>query len=529
METVETPRAKSSLGNLRRGIQYANLLRNSVAARYGLSQTIRDRARRHLVERLGRMKGLPQKFGQMLSFSANESNKDWTADFQSLQDAAEPLAWDDICAVLERYWGPQRNWAARHFDPVGKAASIGQVHRASLVNGSAVAVKIQYPEIAQAITADLSALGWSSVPLQAKHSEFDFSGYREALHRMLQCELDYTKEAANQQKVARWIASDEVLSKSIIVPEVIPQISGRHVIVSRWEDGEAWSQVVTEWPEAARRQLAQTLLRCFLRGVFQQGSMQADWHPGNFRFRRNGSNVQLVMYDFGCLITLTEEQKAVLARLILATMHETESPLPLLIQLGFNEELLGPMEHRLPALCRTLFEPFCVEGAFDLRTWRLKDRVSDVLGDDRWNFRLAGPPPLVYLVRAFHGLIYYLTELGMPIAWRREFEDIAEALRPSCQQVVLPQLTSASSSFDTMAKKLVIQVHEGGRKKVQLTFHASRIDHLNELIDDDIKAKLQSRNIEVEELVSSVRRRQYAPGTVFQLEEDGKTVQVSLE
>jgi len=80
-----------------------------------------------------------------------------------------------------------------------------------------------------------------------------------------------------------------------------------------------------------------------------------------------------------------------LARLIQATIARTEPPWPLFLKLGFNHEYLEPMADKLPALCRTLFEPFCVEYPYDLADWQLGSRMSDLLGDDRWNFRIAGP------------------------------------------------------------------------------------------------------------------------------------------
>ena len=128
---------------------------------------------------------------------------------------------------------------------------------------------------------------------------------------------------------------------------------------------------------------------------------------------------RLLLYDFGCVYQPSDDERLALLRLIRATISGSESPYPLFLKLGFNAEYLEPLADKLPALCRVLFDPLVAEYAYDMADWRLDERVADILGDDRWNFRIAGPPALVFLLRTFHGLTHYLSGLGTPVRWRQ--------------------------------------------------------------------------------------------------------------
>jgi predicted unusual protein kinase regulating ubiquinone biosynthesis (AarF/ABC1/UbiB family) len=287
-------------------------------------------------------------------------------------------------------------------DPVGRAASLGQVHRARLRDGTSVAVKVQYPGIREAVRSDLNLLGWLSAPVGNLRRGFDMRAYRRVLRQCLDEELDYRHEADNQAAFFRFAGAEPGLA----VPELFPEFVTETVLVSSWEDGDDWDTVRAKWTVDEKRRLAEELLAVFLRGIFDRGMMHADWHPGNVRFRRGGRSPQVLLYDFGCVLRMPRQQSDALLRLIRATMREDESPWPPMIALGFDREFLEPIAAKLPALCRVLFEPFLVEYRYDLADWRLAERVGDILGDDRWNFRIAGPADLILLLRAWHGATY---------------------------------------------------------------------------------------------------------------------------
>jgi hypothetical protein len=187
------------------------------------------------------------------------------------------------------------------------------------------------------------------------------------------------------------------------------------------------------------------------------------------------------------------------------------------------------MDAKLPALCKLLFEPFCVEYPYDAAHWRLGERVSDLLGNDRWNFRIAGPAGMILLLRAFQGLVYYLSRLEAPIFWNDAFKPHVAQFKNEAAALRLPREETRRADFSTLARYLKIRVTEHGRTKVELTCYASGIDDLDELLDADLRHRIASQNINLATVVADVRRRGYRPGPVFKLDEGIKQVDVWLE
>jgi predicted unusual protein kinase regulating ubiquinone biosynthesis (AarF/ABC1/UbiB family) len=510
--------------SLTRIARYAGMARDAVQLRMTSDEAVRQRVRQHLSQRMGRLRGLPQKLGQMMSFSAMAEETS-ANPYETLCEDADPLPLDIIEKQLESAWGFPMRDIVEHIDERGRAASLGQVHRATLRDGRDVAIKVQYPGIRDAIQTDLKMLGWLSVPAGNLKRGFDLSAYRQAILEDLEDELDYRLEAKRQQEFSDWTHNN----RFAIVANVVTELSADTVLVSDWEDGESWNEVRSSWDENSKRRLSNGLLSFFLQGLFVEGTMQADWHPGNVRFRRHGDSVQMVMYDLGCVYSPSRDQRLALVRLINATQTGDESPWPLFQKLGFDVELLEPLAGKLPALCRILFEPFCSDRPYDMSDWKLGERVGDVLGDDRWNFRIAGPANMVFLMRAFHGVKYYMEQMGTPVFWKRPFDSIASTLRGEWQQIELPPVQPDVCSFGTLARYLKMRVTENGRTKVELTQRAAGIDYLDSLLDADLKLRIEQQGHCVDDIVAGVRQRGYAAGPVFALEDESKQITVWLE
>ena len=515
-----------ALKTLQRMAGYADLARSARRIKKSDDPQIQERARKHLVERMGKMRGLPQKLGQMLSFQddGSDSESDTTHPYDSLQQQADPLPLEAIKPLIEQAWQKPVGDVLKHIVPVGHAASLGQVHQATMLNGQQVAVKVQYPDIRQAIGTDLKMLGWLSRPVGSLKRGFDLGAYRNEILEDLDRELDYCQEATQQRRFCEWARQSETLD----VPEVVDHLCTDNVLVSQWSEGDSWNDVKEQWQPAEKRQMARVVLDFFLEGMFDQRLLHADWHPGNFRFRR-GKKTSLLLYDFGCVYEPSETQALTLLRLIRATVQGDESPWPLLIKLGFNPDYLEPMAAKLPALCRVLFEPFCRDHPYSLDDWQLGSRVSDILGDDRWNFRIAGPAHMMFMLRAFHGLKYYLGGLDADIWWSRAITPYFKKYGQQMDSLSLPQSSAKATDFTTLAKYLKIRVTENGRTKVELTSPAHCIDSLDEMLAEDHRQRIIDQGIDLDQLISDVRGRGYVPGEIFHLAEPPKTIEVWLE
>lgn len=508
---------------LRRGLGALRLARGAVRLSRAEEAVVADHARRHLAESMGALRGLPQKVGQILSMSGG----DGAGAYAPLTGRARPLPFAVVERVLAAEWGRPCTDVLAALEPEARAASLGQVHAGRLADGREVAVKVQYPGIAEAVETDLRLLGWLTLPVGGLARGFNLPAYRSELLRDLGEELDYRREAAHQQAYARMAAA----LPGVVVPAVHEALCTPRVLVSDWEPGAPLERVAHQWPAADRAAAASLLLRHSLETLFRHGRTQGDLHPGNLAFRTGADGrPELVLYDFGCVFRPEPAARQALLRLIAITeAHGGDDPFPWFVALGFDRDYLEPLAPRLPALCRVLFEPFLLDGAYDLGAWRLGERVADILGEERWNFRVAGPARLIWLMRVFHGLIHALRTLGQPVPWRhalapvrRDLDGAAAALRP-------PVAARRERSFATMARHLIIRVRRDGETRVKLASPLHVIDNLEAAMDQEVLERVRRRRIDLADLAARARASGYAPQELFRLDDGDREVRVWLE
>jgi len=265
-------------------------------------------------ELLGRSKGALMKAGQMLSFvSASpavpaELQSIYQAALTRLRDGAPPMAPELARAVLERELGRPIKSAFAEFDwePLA-AASVGQVHAARLHDGRAVAVKIQYPGVADAICADLKNAELLAVflsltigGLSPRKMSLDLRGTASEISVRIAEELDYRLEAANQAEFAEHYRGHPFIH----VPEVIGELCTDRVLTQELVRGLSWSDALTA-RQGLRDQWAEAIHR-FVWGSYKRLNMfNADPHPGNYVMHEDGS---VSFLDFGSVKRLRRDQ-----------------------------------------------------------------------------------------------------------------------------------------------------------------------------------------------------------------------------
>jgi predicted unusual protein kinase regulating ubiquinone biosynthesis (AarF/ABC1/UbiB family) len=269
-----------------------------------------ERAAERYAELLGRSRGALMKAGQALSFvtmgpaAPPEMQAAYRNALARLREDAPPMAPAVALATLEAELGVTAESAFAEFEPDPIAsASIGQVHRARLHDGRAVAVKIQYPGVAAAIDADLAnyellstfiglLMGLSPRRLGVDHREI-----AREISAQIREELDYRQEAANQTAFADAYRGHPFIR----IPEVLPELSTSRVLTQEFVDGLGWDQALAA-EQPLRERWAEAISRFghWSLGYFRMANV--DPHPGNFRFHTDGG---VSFLDFGCVSRLS--------------------------------------------------------------------------------------------------------------------------------------------------------------------------------------------------------------------------------
>ncbi len=262
------------------------------ARRDELRTELQFRSAADVAATLGNLKGALMKLGQMASYLDEGLPEPLRVALAQLQADAPPMSPELAAEVVASELGgaPERVFA--EWDPVPiAAASIGQVHRAMTPNGHAVAVKVQYPGVAEAITADLGTAGLLFGSLRHVFAGFDPEPLVAELRLRLVEELDYRLEAVNQQSFVDAYAGHP----SIRIPTVHRELSTGRVLTTELVAGARFDEV-RYWPAEQRNLAAETIFRFVFRGLYRLGMFNADPHPGNYLFHGDG---QVTFLDFG--------------------------------------------------------------------------------------------------------------------------------------------------------------------------------------------------------------------------------------
>ena len=174
------------------------------------------------------------------------------------------------------------------------AASIGQVHRARLPDGTAVAVKVQYPDVRAAIRADLANASLVAGSLRLVVPGLDAAAVLGELRDRLLEELDYRLEAEHQTAFVARFAGHPFIA----IPAVFTSHSAETVLTSAFAEGRNFPEILGEDP-ALRARFGEILFRFLLGNVLGTGFFAADPHPGNYRF--GGADAPVTFLDFGCV------------------------------------------------------------------------------------------------------------------------------------------------------------------------------------------------------------------------------------
>jgi predicted unusual protein kinase regulating ubiquinone biosynthesis (AarF/ABC1/UbiB family) len=288
------------------GTKAANVARGNERAEERLENRHLETALK-IAGTLGEMKGAAMKLGQMASFIdveflPEEYRELYQEQLSKLRTSAPPMPWDKVEGVLNDEYRdcPLDALFSEVEHEAFAAASIGQVHRATLVDGRAVAVKIQYPGVAEALEADLRNAGTIIRLAKAIAPGLDPQSIAEELRERVMEELDYEYEAQNQRTFARAYRDHPF----IYVPDVITRLSRRRVLVTELVEGDGF-EAVKERPKPERDRFGEIVFRFAFGSIYHLQHFNADTHPGNYILMPDD---RVAFLDFGMTKKLDPEQ-----------------------------------------------------------------------------------------------------------------------------------------------------------------------------------------------------------------------------
>ncbi|PIQ97529.1 MAG: hypothetical protein COV67_03680 [Nitrospinae bacterium CG11_big_fil_rev_8_21_14_0_20_56_8] len=501
-----------------------NLVRLGNAARQLRHSADADKhawARHYLLELLGNSRGVPTKVAQFMTMGSGDA-----ADREILNNSIPVMPLEEVREILEAEYAVSLDSIFSHLEEKGQAASLGQVHFGKLREGHEVAVKVQFPAIADAVEAEMNLLGWMPRVGPVAKWGFSLDGYRDAFWENLSEELNYTREKEHQIEYRKRVAP----IWEVVVPEVYEKWCRPRVLVQEKETGFDLDKAET-MVQTQRQTLGRVLLRHYFHMLFCHGFVHADPHPGNFAFRKlGGEDFALIVYDYGSILRVPDSMRLTLLRIILALQtHERLDPVACLSAIGFDPQKLQDLKQTLPALLNVLFEPFLCEAPYAIKDWRLSERFEQIVGEMKWWFRSAAPPRLIYLMRTIHGLAAMLERLDARLSWKFILDQVCSEIYEDARRIEIPSPAEDGLGFDGLARYLKIYVVKANGNKIQLTMPGRVADDLESVIDPPVMESIRRQKVDLKTIQDRVRKSGFVPQEMFTLKDEERDVRVWLE
>ncbi len=373
-----------------------------------------------LGEELARLRGAALKAGQMLSMDAGDVLPPELGELTDhLRDGVEPMAPHQLRRTLDRAWGPGWLQTFKRFQARPAAsASIGQVHKAWLKDGSPVAVKVQHPGIKESIDSDMANVGALLRLSGLIPKGLDLSAILDEARLQLHDETDYEREADNARRYAHALGDDPRFT----VPGIHEDRSGPRVLVMDWLKGGGIETAADQSP-AERERLFSAFLDLTLNELFELGLMQTDPNFANFLYA--GPAAPLGLIDFGAVRDIPSEISVAYRKVMAASLDGTRSDLAAaLLELGVLDE-------GSDATFRESVIDITEQSLAPLRTGELFDftdrSVTASVREDAMQMRTqelthTPPPSLIFIQRKLAGVYLLGARLGLKF-------DLAGALR----------------------------------------------------------------------------------------------------
>lgn len=395
----------------------------SVERREELDRSFELRSTEQVVATLGNLKGALMKVGQIASYLDQGLPEHVRAALAQLQSDAPPMSAELVDATVLAELGARPSDLFDTWDPTPiAAASIGQVHRAITRDGRAVAVKVQYPGVDDAIRNDLANADSIFTAMTVLYPGLDPGPIVDELRDRIVEELDYRLEAANQQLFADHYRGHP----TIHVPDVVAELSTGRVLTTELSDGVRFDEMLT-WSAPERNLAAETIYRFAFGSIYRLGVFNGDPHPGNYLFGRGG---RVTFLDYGLVKRFTPGDLDGFEQLVAAVVVDPDPA-----RFRTVVDALGIVPADAPVSDQQVFEYFshfyefvrvdgecAIDESYASQIVRL---MFDATGPYGPVMRAINVPPSFVVVQRINlGLYAIFGQIGATANWRRIAEEL---------------------------------------------------------------------------------------------------------
>jgi predicted unusual protein kinase regulating ubiquinone biosynthesis (AarF/ABC1/UbiB family) len=380
---------------------------------------------RRLANRLAHLRGAAMKLGQLISLEGDDFlPPEFTEALATLRADGDAMPEEQLVRVLAEEWTPAWRDRVAELDlaPVA-AASIGQVHRAIAHDGSRLALKIQYPGVAESIDSDVdnlvTALRWSRLLPR----DVDLTTLAAEAKRQLRREADYRLEAQHLTQY-RTLLEDE---PHLTVPRVVPELTGPRLLAMEYLSGVPLEDLCgPDHTQEARDAVGTALYRLLLRELFSLRFVQSDPNFANYLWLPDSRCIGLI--DLGAAHTVPDRLASGYARLLRSALRGDRAGLRrFALEIGFVSPADGP--ERISGVVRLLeigCEPFAAIGGYDFGRSDLAARLRDAALALAFDAGHTRPPPVetLFIQRKLAGTFLLCARLRARVPLRELTEEL---------------------------------------------------------------------------------------------------------
>jgi predicted unusual protein kinase regulating ubiquinone biosynthesis (AarF/ABC1/UbiB family) len=372
-------------------------------------------------ESLTHLRGAAMKLGQMLSMDVGLVLSPALTDILAqLREDAKPMPDAQLQRALSAAWGPswQQRFARFDMRPFA-AASIGQVHRATTLDGRELAIKVQYPGVRTSIDSDVDNIATLLALPGLLPRGLDIAPMLKQAKRVLHQEADYAAEAQHLVNFGRLLKDN----KAFIVPAVHPDFSTPNILAMSYIESEPLERLTTAH-QAVRDKVAANLIDLVLQELFNFGAMQTDPNLANYRYQSETGRI--VLLDFGAVQTIAPELKAKFRTLLNAALNGTRGEISDAMQaIGYFSSAVSKHHQALIlAMFDTAMAPLRQTTPFDFAKTNVLECLRDMglaIGNER-DLTHVPPPETLFLHRKIGGMYLLATKLKAHVALRTMLE-----------------------------------------------------------------------------------------------------------